>query len=483
MNHLLGREKEVKLLERLWASKVPEFIAVYGRRRVGKTHLIREVFSSKDIYFEVTGLKDGSMQQQLEIFAKTYSHIFFADAPIQVPGSWKQAFSWLTEQCKKVPKNKKITIVFDELPWMATKRSGLLQQLDHYWNTEWSRMSNMKVIACGSAASWILDNLINAKGGLYNRLTQSLLLKPFSLNQTKAFLNYKDIKLSNKQVLDIYMVMGGIPHYLNQIVQGESALQAINRLCFREDGLLFQEFSRIFKALFDSSDVHLSLIRTISKYRYGISRNELINKLKIASGGTLNTRLNELEAAGFIKIFIPYGKEKKEHYYRVIDEYSNFYLYWIEKARRQIIVTNDYFKSKANTPAWEAWAGYTFETICYKHVDEIKKKLGLVNIGCEVDNWRYVPKRNTDEDGAQIDLLFDRDDGFITLCEIKYSKNKYILDKSGAKKIMQKMDVFQKQTKTKKDLSVALITTEGLTKNVWSDELVDNVVTLDDIIL
>ncbi len=479
MNPVIGREEETKLLQRLWSSKQAEFIAVYGRRRVGKTHLIRYLFNQKDRYMEVTGLKDGSTSQQLTNFAASLSLVFFGCAPIQIPKNWQQAFAMLTEQLKKLPKQKKLTLFLDELPWLATKRSGLLQQLDYYWNTTWSQYPNFKLIACGSAASWMLDNLINAKGGLYNRLTYSMLLRPFNLRSAQLLLESRKVRLSTKQLLDIYMVTGGIPHYLNQVARGQSAVQTINQLCFREDGLLYDEFPRLFKALFDQYDTNLLIIEKISQYRYGISREQLLSELKLSSGGTFNKRIAELEAAGFIKTFIPYGKAIKNHYYRTVDEYTQFYLKWIKPFSKTLRAQKNYWQTQFQTAGFSSWAGFTFETICYQHLDEIIQQLGLVHIGCQASSWRYQAKNKSDEQGAQIDLLLDRDDGVITLCEMKYSKNLFSIDKTCAMNLIKKIDIFKKATGTKKQIDLVLITTEGLKDNAWSEELIDKVVTLE----
>lgn len=481
---IIGREKEMKILDQMWNSKEAEFLAIYGRRRVGKTHLIREYFSSKKcIYFEMTGQKDGALKVQLDHFIKLFSFSFYDDLPLLPPSSWKDAFELLTKEFEKMPPSRKIVIFFDELPWLATKKSGILQALDYYWNRFWCRYSNLILVVCGSAASWMLDQLINAKGGLHNRLTRTILLKPYNLKETRQFLAYRNIYLNPKQLLDLYMVFGGIPFYLKQVEKGKSVLQLVNQICFQPDGLLYGEFDRLFHSLFDQAEVNLTIIKAISKSLEGISREELIKATSLSSGGTLNKRLDELIAAGFIQSYLPYGRKKKEHYYRVIDEYCYFYLRWIEPFKqRGFEGGTEYWHTKGKTPAVITWAGYAFENICFKHLDQIRKALALQAISCEVGNWRFVPKKGEKDFGAQIDLLFDREDGIITLCEMKYSEKFYTLGKDQAKEIKNKIEVFEKQFAPKKQMTLALITTCGMKPTIWSEELIQHVVTLEDLL-
>ena len=477
---IIGREKELKFLQKIYNSRAAEFIAVYGRRRVGKTFLVREFFSKKGLYFELTGLKDGPMTAQLENFIKALSKTFYPELSLKVPKNWREAFDLLASAIDALPKSKKITLFLDELPWLATKRSGLIQALDYAWNTRLSRFPNVKLIVCGSAASWMLEHLINAKGGLYNRLTHTLFLEPFTLKETKAFFEANSIKLNPLQTLNIYMIMGGIPHYLNQVERGKSATQNIDRICFAKDGLLRKEFPRLFKSLFDASDVHYALVREIAKHRYGLSRDELLSRLRISSGGTINKKLGELEAAGFIQGFVPYGKKKKNQFFKVIDEYTIFYLHWIEPTLNKggLFLTKSYWESKAQSPSFKSWAGYAFESVCFKHVDTIRRALSLDKTSLEMGTWRYIPRKGSRDPGAQIDLLFDRDDGSVDICEIKFHKGKFTIDKEYAKNLMTKMDLFEEQMKRPKQIFLNLVTSEGVKPNSWSKDLVDNQITL-----
>ncbi len=485
-DEILGREKEKEVLDAIWNSKEAEFVAIYGRRRVGKTYLIRQYFSEKGLYLEASGAKDKPLKTQLENFMKALSKTFFGGVALATPTSWDAAFDVLTQELEKLPKNrsssKKVTIFLDELPWMATKRSKLLQSLDYYWNLHWSRLPYISLIVCGSAASWMLEKLIYAKGGLHKRITRKILLEPYTLKETEQFLRTRGVIYNQKQIVDLYMAIGGIPFYLKGVKKGFSAAQNIDALCFEKNGLLYDEFDNLFESLFEQGDINLQIVRQIVKRGNRISREQLIEEAGLQSGGTLNKRLRELEAAGFIQSFLPYGRTARDHFYRVIDEFSLFHLRWIEPylASKMMYDEHGYWQNMSKTPAVSSWLGLAFETICLKHIGQIRKALGIENVACKIGGWQFIPKRGSDEEGVQIDLLFDREDGVITLCEIKYSENHFVVDKAYAKKLMLKSDIFEKYMKTTKQIFIAFITTNGLKPSIWSSELVQQQATIKD---
>lgn len=481
MQKIIARQKEIEVLEKSLSSKESQFIALYGRRRVGKTFLIRSLFTKQKNYFEMTGLKDGSMSDHLVNFTQAFSRKFFNDLPILPPKNWHDAFNLLTFELEKISQKEKIVLFFDELPWLASKKSKFMAELDHIWNTRWSLMPNLLLVVCGSAASWMVDNLINAKGGLHNRLTKTILLEPFTLGETDEFLRSRSIKLTRKQVFELYMAIGGIPHYLNSVEKGKTAAENIGNMCFQKGELLFDEFPKLFRSLFDAAEINLRIIKMVAENRYGISRKKLLDAVDLKTGGTFNKRIEELEAAGFIQRFIPYGKKNKDHFYRVVDEYSLFYLKWIEPVakRGHKVDATEYWVNKSNTPSYQSWAGYSFEGICIKHVSAIRKALGLDKIACETGSWRFAPSNKSSDQGTQIDLLFDREDGAINICEIKYASDKFKIDKTYAKVLMNKIETFEKHFKTNKQIFLTLITTFGTQESIWSQELVANEVTMD----
>ena len=482
---IIGRKEEIDLLKKINNRNSSDFLAVYGRRRVGKTHLIRNFFRGQPcIYFEATGLKDGSLHQQLKLFTEKIAEVFLRGFPLQPPPSWLDAFKLLTNAIEEIPLDKKIVLFFDEIPWFATAKSGFIQALDHYWNTRWSTHSNLKLVVCGSAASWMLNNLVYAKGGLHNRLTSIIPLKPFTLHETEEYLRYRGIKLNRRQILELYMVMGGIPLYLNGIQPGYSTSQSINLLCFHKDGLLFNEFSHLFASLFDTSEAHDELIRIISFSRQGLSREKILQKSKrSSSGGMFKTRLSELEEAGFIASFTPYGYLNKGTFFRVIDEYALFYLRWIfpvSKRLRLSLKNTSYWESKMQSQSWKSWSGYAFESICLKHIEQIKKALGIQAIASEVGSWRYNPKSN-EESGTQIDLLIDRSDGIVNLCEIKFCQGKFTLTKSYEEELSRKLSIYQTHGKIKKSIFFTLITSEGIIPNANRSHIITNNITASDL--
>jgi AAA+ ATPase superfamily predicted ATPase len=481
---ITGRKREQELLKDLFESKKAEFIAIYGRRRIGKTFLIRNFMSSSPcVFFHVTGLQKGSTKEQLEEFAKQLGETFYQGASIKTRTRWRDAFEDLTLAISKVPKNQKIVLFFDELPWMATPRSRLLTALELYWNRYWVFDDRIKLIICGSATSWIIENIINNKGGLHNRVTRTIHLKPFSLSEVASFLKASKIRLNHHQILDLYIVLGGVPLYWSFIRKGLSASQSIDTLCFQNDGPIVKEFNRLFDSLFEDAKPYKTLVRTIAKHRCGIGQADLIAKSKLPDGGTTVRRLHQLEEAGFITSLVPYGHKDKGVYYLIDDEYSLFYLHWIEPNLKTIskkAINPGFWVSQSGRSSWKGWAGLAFESVCYKHLDQIRNTLKL-DPGSIAGTWRYLPRLKNDQEGAQIDLLFDRPDGVITVCEIKYSEKKYAIDKAYSKVLLKKIEVFKKQTKSKKQIFLSMITTYGLKETMYSEEIVESEVVLEDL--
>ena len=484
MNTIIGRKSEQEKLQNCLDSKSAEFVAIYGRRRVGKTFLIREFFVKKEcIFFHTTGIKDGSLKKQLTEFSKEISRVFYNDAELKTPVSWMDAFELLTKSISKIREASKVVLFLDELPWLASPKSGLLTALEYYWNRHWVNFTNIRVIVCGSSASWIINKIINNKGSLHNRVTLRIKLAPFSLAESIKYLHSRCVKFNQKQTLEIYMILGGIPFYLRYMENGLSVPQNINQLCFHENGALFDEFNQLFSSLFNESPSYIELIRIIAKQTGGISRLELEAKSKLSQkGGSLSQRLDELEAAGFITSFLPQGRTKKGIYYKIIDEYTLFYLRWMAPIRGQLTkkdISNTYWIKQATTQAYKSWAGYAFEAVCYKHLGCISKALAIPP-GSTISTWKYIANNGSNEQGAQIDLLFDRDDGVVILCEIKYYQTPFLVDKNYANIILRKIAVYQKQTTTNKQIVFAMITTYGLKQSIYSKELIEKVVTIED---
>ncbi len=487
-NKIIGRENELAILEEFLLSNKAEFLALYGRRRVGKTFLIRSYFSEKEdvIFFNSTGMKDGRRAEQLANFLEEVGDTFiYKGARLEVGKNWRDVFRVLTDNIRAAAPKKKIVLFFDEFPWMATSNSRLLENLDYFWNQHWSKDNRVKLIICGSLASWIIEKIVNNKGGLHNRLTRNLFLEPFKLSQTKSFLKNLSVNLPNKQILELYMVMGGVPFYLNKIMGKKlSSTQIIEDLAFKQNGFLLHEFDNLFSALFSTSEIFIEIIKEISKHRYGIGQEELFKKLgSVMQGGSGIEKLTALIDTSFIMNFRPLYHKKRGIYYRVIDQYSLFYFYWILPVKESLLkksLTRGYWDKVKLKSTWSAWAGLEFESICYEHLPQITHALALSPTAIP-STWRYTPNKDSEEQGAQIDLLFDRDDDSITLCEIKYTEKPFVITKDYANKLKQKMDIFRKVTRTDKQLFIAMISASGIKKNPYADELISGVVTLDDL--
>jgi AAA+ ATPase superfamily predicted ATPase len=497
MERIINREHEQEILKKRLSSNMAEFIAVYGRRRVGKTYLINNFFQKKGIYFEVTGLNlleeseeaidskktDTNMKRQLEIFTKKISDTFYYGAALVAPVNWVNAFEMLKKAIIDNKIKKKLILFLDEIPWLAGKRTDFIAGIDRFWNTWASRQKNIKLIISGSAASWVINNIVDSKGGLHNRVTQTIRLLPFTLAETKRYLRYNGIKLNNKQITDIYMVTGGIPFYLNAIDNGLSAAQNINKMCFSKDGVLVGEFNKLFKSLFSNADRYEKIVLALASKREGFTIAEIAKKTGIPMGGNIAKYFENLREAGFVMNLSPYKPGKKSSHYRLSDEYSYFYLKWIKNVDQSILndPNSKYWELMENSGKWKSWSGYAFENICFKHIPAIKKAIGISNVITTEGPWKYIPERNKySQKGAQIDLVIDRNDNVISVCEIKYYTGKLSIDKKKADELMNKIRIFREKTKIRKSIFLVMITTEGVKKNPLSTQLIDNIVTLND---
>lgn len=473
MERLIGRAYEKGLLYKALQSSEAELIAIYGRRRVGKTFLIRSVFA-REMVFEFSGAHNASIRQQLQSFSQALRQASDNPFPLAVPKNWMEAFYFLQQYLKTRLGSKKSVIFFDEFPWIDTRRSGFLAAFENFWNTWASKQDNLLVVICGSAASWMIQNIVNNKGGLHNRISQRIRLLPFDLAETEAYLNSRAVVLDRYQILQIYMAMGGIPQYLKSVEPGESAAHAIDRTCFSKDGRLQTEFKNLYQSLFDNAGDHIAIVKALAAKGKGLNRNEILEACGLKSGGGATKLLNELEESGFIRSYIPFGKTGKDNLYRLADEYSLFYLKFIEHNRS--LGTGTWQKLSATT-SWRSWSGIAFEGICLKHIAQIKKGLGIEAVQTTESVWRYVPGKG--QQGAQIDLLIDRDDHCINICEMKYSGSEFTIDKSYASDLKRKLDVFKEITKTRKSLFLTMITTYGVRNNAYHAGLVQKELTMD----
>lgn len=473
---IIGREKEVEILDSVLNSPSAEFISIYGRRRVGKTYLINQYFQNKGIYFELTGRKDTPKSLQLSNFSQVYADTFNQGIKISIPKTWDEAFYQLKEKIDRVDSSQKVILFLDELPWLASPKSGFLDALDLFWNRYISRNQQCILIVCGSAAEWMIKKIIANKAGLHNRLTRPpIQLMPFTLHETENYLNARHISVERKQIIDIYMALGGVAYYLNLVPRGKSSAEIMNVLFFAKNASLRLEFHYLFASLFQHSERHIMIIRVLASIRQGLTQSELVEKIPdLSSGGGMLSLLEELEHCGFILKLLEYGKKKKEARYRLIDAFSLFYLKWVEG----IGETGDlYWLRKMGSAAYYAWAGYAFENICFQHYPQIIKALELSVVAEAKSGW--MTKGDEQNQGAQIDLIIDRADKCINLCEIKFYDDEFVIDKDYAVVLRRKKTLFREKTKTRKTLFTTMITPYGVVKNASYLDCVDQQLMMD----
>jgi AAA+ ATPase superfamily predicted ATPase len=457
MEKIIGRKKELDILEKIKASDKSEFVAIYGRRRVGKTFLTREAFHNHFAFY-LTGVANITLHQQLFNFQRAMRKYHAGSLEI-TPENWFAAFEQLEDLVSKSGSSKKV-IFLDELPWLDTAQSGFIPALDYFWNSFASARRDVILIVCGSAASWMINKLIHNKGGLHNRVTHRIRLDPFTLNECEAFFKHRNGVFSRYQIIQLYMVMGGIPFYMDHVDVGMCAAQNINRLCFQSDGILSEEFDDLYTSLFNKAEKHLSVIEALSKKTKGLTRSEIIATAKLPNAGSTSRILKELEESGFIRKYLSFGKKEKNALYQLCDFYSLFYIKFIRKNHG---LDENIWIHGLDTPEQRAWSGYAFEQVCLAHLPQIKDALGISGVQTQSSSWINTGEGNK----RQVDLVIDRKDDTINLCEIKFSINPFIIDKKYHAELKDKKEVFRTATKTTKSIFLTMITTFGLSRNEY----------------
>ena len=473
---LIGRDKEKQILQNALTEEYSQFVAVYGRRRVGKTFLIRESYDYK-FTFQFTGAANTSSRKQLARFRMALKEHGLTDMP-KVFANWMTAFSELKRYINLQPEGKKI-IFLDELPWMDAPRSVFLSELESFWNGWASARKDIVFVVCGSATSWMVKKIIKNKGGLHNRLTHRIALKPFSLRLCEELVQSRGIEMTRKQILNGYMIFGGVPYYWSLLQKGYSLTQEIDRLIFTNDGDMYDEFSMLYASLFKKPEPYIKIISLLAGKKEGMTRIELIDKGGLEDNGALSKILDDLEWCGFIRGYTVIGKQVKDEIFHLIDHYTLFYYEFIHGKRHG----KNFWQAMEGKPQYNNWCGRAFERVCLWHTDQIKQKIGISGVLTNEYAWRHVPKNQSAEpksEGVQIDLLLDRSDGIIDLCEIKYSSDKYSITEAYHEKLNRRKAVFAEVTKTRKALHTVLITTYGLANNAYVGDI-QNEIQLDDL--
>ena len=468
---LIGREKEIDILLKAFHSKEAEMVAIVGRRRIGKTFLVRQVYQNQ-IDIEVSGLQNVSIKEQIQNFTLQLKNSLGNAFIPRKTTNWLDTFQLVIECLEKKNKPERMVVFIDELPWLATAKSGFLNGLSFFWNS-WASKKNIVVVICGSAASWMIQKVVDNKGGLHNRITRRIDLQPFNLYETELYFKSRDINLDRYHIIQIYMALGGVPHYLKEVENGKSASQNIDKILFTKSAILQNEFNRLYPALFENPEKHVQVIRTLAKKRQGMTRQEIITASAMSDGGGISRTLEELVVSGFITMYYPFGKQKKDSFYRLTDEFSLFYVQFIENKGNKGVST---WQELSQTQAYKSWSGYTFESICIKHTSQIKKALGISGVYTESSGF-IAPKDAVR--GMQIDLVLDRKDQCINIFEIKFYNTIWTFEKSEAENLRYKKNQFKLLTKTYKQVSLTLISTFGFHQNIHSIGLIDNDLTMD----
>lgn len=474
---MIGRERETKELNRLYDSGRAELVAIYGRRRVGKTYLVDETFTGR-ITFRHAGLSPadedskGLLHAQLNHFYNSLD--LHGMEPCEKPQNWLDAFLLLEKYLQKIDDGSRQLVFLDELPWLDSPRSGFLRAFEGFWNTWGCHRKNLMVIVCGSANSWVLDKLINNHGGLYGRVTYEIKLSAFTLHECEEFYRSRNVQFSRYDIAQSYMIFGGIPYYLGYMDKELSLAQNVDKLFFSRNGALRNEYDRLFDSVFTNPDAIKAIVRLLYTKNAGFTRKEITERLKITDGGTLTKNLNALLASDFILKYVPFGFSKREEHYKLTDPFCLFYLHFMQSQTK----TNERFwQQNVNAQPIVTWRGFAFENVCFNHVDQIKKALGISGIIASSSAWS---KKGGDEEGTQIDLLLMRNDNVINMCEIKFTSEEFSVDKAYYRLLLARPDRIKEAVSPKMSVHSTLITVFGLKRNEYSS-VFTNVITLDDL--
>lgn len=473
-SNVIGRSAEWLRLEECMSEKTAQLVIVYGRRRVGKTFLINEFFD-QEFTFKLTGAYNKPKEFQLRNFIAEFNRRTGMER--EIPCDWVQAFEYLREYLGDRKTSGRKIVFFDEMPWLDTANSRFFDAFEFFWNDWASSCSDIVFIVCGSATSWMTSNFNENKGGLFNRQTCRIYLEPFTLFETEQFLESRNISWSHFDIAEAYMIMGGIPYYLNLLKGRLSLSQNIDNIFFKKHGELWDEFDHLYKTLFSNSEAHIRVVQALSEKTGGLTRNELAERSGMHANGDLTKIIENLVSSGFVRVSNFYKKKKKDALYQLADYYTAFYFRYIKDHYGK---DEHYWSNAIDNPSRRAWTGIVFEQVCKDHIKQIKQKLGISGVLTEESVWYTRGDEDLGIDGAQIDLVLERRDRVINLCEMKYSINEYIVDKAYDSVLRNKIEAFRRMTGSKKSLQLTMITTYGVKQNKYSN-LIQSQVTLDDL--
>lgn len=465
---IIGRQAEKEILRQRVESNSAELIAIYGRRRIGKTFLVRQYFND-EFSFYATGIYQGTKKEQLSEFKRQLE--YYSKRKWKVAKDWFEAFAQLREYLETIKGKNPIIVFLDELPWLDTQKSRFVKAFEYFWNSYGVTNKRLKLIVCGSATTWMRENVLSDKGGLYNRTTRSIYLAPFTLYETEQYLISKGIKWNRYQIAECYMVLGGTPLYLQMLERNMSLTQNVDNLFFTQNAPLAKEYNFLFRSLFNEATLHKQIIEVLASKASGLTRKEIITAIKIEDGGTLTKALRNLCDCDFIRQYTAFGKTERGTIYQLTDLFTLFHLRYVKGYRGQ---DEKHWQNMIDSPSRRTWSGYSFEQLCLHHIRQIKNKLGISGIQSDICSWKT--------ENAQIDLLIDRRDQTINLCEIKFSQSEYEITKQYDEHLRKRIEEFRSVTKTRKALHQTFITTYGVKNNIYKG-IVQSEVMLDDLFM
>ena len=477
MGKIIGRKREQEEIMRIYRKDSAQFVAIYGRRRVGKTYLVREMFKDNFAFWH-TGLSPiefngkSILSAQLAAFSSSLKRYGFQNE--KVPSGWIEAFEMLIELLSSKPKDRRQVVFIDEMPWMDTPRSGFITAFEHFWNGWASGQDNLLLIVCGSASSWITDHLINSYGGLYDRVTCEIQIAPFSLAETEEMLHSQDVTMSRYDIAQLYMAVGGIPMYLSYVSPGMSLAQTIDQLFFARKAKLRDEFDRLFSSIFSKPDNYRRIVSILAGRQKGYSRTEIMQKLSKESGSGLSQMLKTLEACDFIECYKPFEHSQRELMYRLTDPFCLFVISNIKGMSH----SETFWTEHENLPSLSTWRGMAFENLCLLHIKQIKRALGIEGVACEASSWTM--RGTEDEQGMQIDLILDRNDRVINVCEMKFVNTTFSVDAQYERTLRHRLNWIMNHVSKRKNVQMTLVTTYGLEYGIHSG-VFQFTVTLDDL--
>ncbi len=474
---MIGRQKEISELEELYNGNRAELVAIYGRRRIGKTYLVEQTFKDR-FSFRHAGLspaefgRKGLLEEQIKHFFNSLKSFGLEDT--KCPETWLDAFFLLQNLLEKKDDGKRQVLFIDELPWLDTARSGFMTAFEGFWNNWGCHRENLMVIVCGSANSWMLDKLINNHGGLYGRVTYEIKLFPFTLSECEEFMKSKNIRISRYDIAQGFMIFGGIPYYLQYFKRGLSLAQNVDNLFFNNGAKLVFEYDRLFSSVFQNPSLVKAVVEFLYTKNAGYTRREITDKLGITDGGAVTSCLNALISSDFVMRYVPFGMSKKQEHYKLIDPFCIFYLHFVNGFGK---MNHDFWEQNVKSPSVVSWRGFAFENLCFNHIKQIKAALGISGVSSKQSAWS---KRDDDNDGTQIDLLIDRNDNVINMCEIKFYGDDFTVGKDYYRIILHRQELLSNEIPKRTAIHSTLITTFGLTYNEYSG-VFSNVITLDEL--